>query len=565
MKNQFMTWINRICWCALILALAAYVVKNIFVGADWDEGYAIAMGYRLAMGDKLFLEMWEPHQTSAIFTAFWIKLFLLLTNDVEFLNIYLRVIYFLIHGAISYFVYKTLHKCIFPSQKLIALWVSTVFFVMCPKSIFIPEYSNLHIWFFTVLCMSILWYQCDDTCQKNKINFLLLAGLALTCDVLAYPSMLILYFPLLAYIGFRSKKISHCLVFTIPGLLSLVIFGGYVFSYMTPDQFTEVLPYILNDPSHQVAVGIWNKLSYRVSDLKPIAKILLLTSVAAAVLTPIYTLLKNRKIFSAAIFLFINFILQVGYQFYCWFTSGHGAFYPHFTHCFLLLSGIYCYYRNGRKEKSCFFLMWISIINYWGVMLLSNWGAEFLTPYLITGALGGLVCLGHYLDTRGISLKGKIIPILCAMLIFNNVFGYCWLFIGGETNHSNLFTVSGLFQEGLRKRIYTTYMSAYTYNSKQEIWSEAVPAGSNCIYLGVDQFCYLMGDCRISAASTISTPIYDESLLKYWEINPDRYPDIVVLESGFEARLGDFMREWLENEFPASEIIEYPFFTVYRK
>lgn len=563
MKNQVMTWINRLCRCVLILALAAYVIKNIFVGADWDEGYGIVLGYRLAMGDKLFLEMWEPHQTSAIFTAFWIKLFLFLTNGVEFLNIYLRVIYFLIHGAISYFVYKTLLKCICPNQKHIAFWLSIVFFVMCPKSIFIPEYSNLHIWFFTILCMSILLYQCDDIRQKNRMIFLLLAGLALTCDILVYPSMLILYFPLLAFIGFRSKNIIHCLVFTIPCLLSSVIFMSYIFSYMTPGQLTDVLPYILNDSSHQA--DMWIKLYYRFTDFGPIVKVLLLTSVAAAVLTAIYTLLKSGNIFSIEIFLLIDFILQVGYQFYCWFASDQGAYYPHITHWFLLLSGIYCYYRNEKKEKHCLFLIWISIINYFGVMLLSNWGAEFLMPYLILGVLGGLECLGHYLDTRGISLKGKIIPILCAMLIYNNVFGYCWLFIGGETNHSNILTVSGLYTEGMRKRIYTTYMSAYGYNEKHEIWSEAVPAGSNCIYMGVDQFSYLMGDCRISAASTISTPVYDESLLKYWEINPDRYPDVVVVEGGFDSRLGDVMSEWLENEFAASEVIQYPYFTVYRK
>ena len=52
-----------------ILAIIAYTAKNLFIGADTDEGYGIMVGYRLAMGDRLLLEMWEPHQTSAIFTA----------------------------------------------------------------------------------------------------------------------------------------------------------------------------------------------------------------------------------------------------------------------------------------------------------------------------------------------------------------------------------------------------------------------------------------------------------------------------------------------------------------
>ena len=45
--------------------------KNLFIGADTDEGYGIMVGYRLAMGDRLLLEMWEPHQTSAILRQFY--------------------------------------------------------------------------------------------------------------------------------------------------------------------------------------------------------------------------------------------------------------------------------------------------------------------------------------------------------------------------------------------------------------------------------------------------------------------------------------------------------------
>ena len=63
-----------------ILAIIAYTAKNLFIGADTDEGYGIMAGYRLAMGDRLLLEMWEPHQTSAIFTAVFIRLFVMLTG-----------------------------------------------------------------------------------------------------------------------------------------------------------------------------------------------------------------------------------------------------------------------------------------------------------------------------------------------------------------------------------------------------------------------------------------------------------------------------------------------------
>ena len=66
MKNKKI-W-KKIC----IFAVIVYTLKNLLIGTDTDEGYGIMVGYRLAMGDRLLLDMWEPHQTSAIFTALFI-------------------------------------------------------------------------------------------------------------------------------------------------------------------------------------------------------------------------------------------------------------------------------------------------------------------------------------------------------------------------------------------------------------------------------------------------------------------------------------------------------------
>jgi len=39
---------------------------------------------------------------------------------------------------------------------------------------------------------------------------------------------------------------------------------------------------------------------------------------------------------------------------------------------------------------------------------------------------------------------------------------------------------------------------------------------------------YLLSDCKIATYSTISTPTFDERLLEYWELYPDRYPSLVI-------------------------------------
>ena len=67
----------------------------------------------------------------------------------------------------------------------------------------------------------------------------------------------------------------------------------------------------------------------------------------------------------------------------------------------------------------------------------------------------------------------------------------------------------------------------------------------------------------------IITPSYNESLLAYWELNPDRYPDVVAVESMYGeitvVEPDSFIMQWLENEFQATEIVEYPYLTIYKK
>ena len=54
---------------ALALAAAAAMLRTLYTGLEIDEEYALSLGYRLVSGDRLFAQMWEPHQLSALTTA----------------------------------------------------------------------------------------------------------------------------------------------------------------------------------------------------------------------------------------------------------------------------------------------------------------------------------------------------------------------------------------------------------------------------------------------------------------------------------------------------------------
>ena len=180
-----------------ILAIIAYTAKNLFIGADTDEGYGIMVGYRLAMGDRLLLEMWEPHQTSAIFTAVFIRLFVMLTGGVNYLNLFLRLVFFPIQAGVSVFLYKTIHRTVPQMDENVAALMGLLYYVTTPKSIFIPEYSNLHNWFFALMVLCLLRYfgakDSEGRQTAGELRWLVLAGIFMTCDVLAYPSMVLVF------------------------------------------------------------------------------------------------------------------------------------------------------------------------------------------------------------------------------------------------------------------------------------------------------------------------------------------------------------------------------------
>jgi hypothetical protein len=159
--------------------------------------------------------------------------------------------------------------------------------------------------------------------------------------------------------------------------------------------------------------------------------------------------------------------------------------------------------------------------------------------------------------------------MICVMFLLSEVFGRCLLMIGGEEGSSMTFQVRGISREGVRGGILTSYMNSYRYNNNYELFPEIIPAGSMVLYLGPSSFYYMLGDCRIASPTTISTPEYDESLELYYELHPERFPDVVVMEScyGDVSYFGeeDYIFKWLEEEFQPVEVTDYPYVRVYRR
>lgn len=572
MKNTVK--IKKIWKVICILTIIAYTLKNLFIGADTDEGYGIMVGYRLAMGDRLLLEMWEPHQTSAVFTAFFIRLFVMLTGGVDYLNLFLRIVFFPIQAGVSIFLYKTIRKTVPQIDETVAALMGLLYYVTTPKSIFIPEYSNLHNWFFALMVLCLLRYfgtkDSEGSRVEGKLRYLVLAGIFMTCDVLAYPSMVLVFLGCLVFLFVQKsdKKWKEICAYVLPCVLSAAAMFAYLLSYMTPQRMLEMAGEILGEGSHQTTVG--EKLLGWSTSLGKIALILLcalLASWGIRLFTEKVLRKQLPKLLQTPgmLFLLLTFLIQMGF----WLFSSFNAIYPQLPLMALSLAGGYVYLRRDKTEKLFYELLVLVFVNYVAVLLLSNWEPMLLVTYLIMGAEVGLVCVGCYWQKTAAWGK-KALQILCLCLVLGNAFSYTYLILGSQEYHASVIrNVRGINREGLRAGILTDYMTAYRYNNNLEVWPEAVPDGSTVLYVGPSQFYCMLGEHKQASPDTICSMIYDERLLDYWETNPDRYPDVVVFEScyGDIAQEGDdnFIWNWLMQDFQPTERKDYPYITVFTR
>ncbi len=567
---------ERLWFRVLVAALALYTIKSIFVGADIDEAYGVTLGYRLVQGDRLVWDMWEPHQTSAIFTALFIRLILLLTGgSLHFMTILLRVCFFLVQIGITLYLYQSLKECL----PFLGGWERTLFamvyYITTPKCNYVPEYSNLHMWFSTLLVLFLLQYFGSASRNHGRSRYLVWAGAALACDVLAYPGMVLLYPFCAGMILWKSntgrKRLGELFVFTLPCVLGAGAFVGYLLSYMSLQDIMLVLPAILGDGSHQTGIaeklGVWGA---------GIGEIVLMTAgctvVAMLILAGIRaagdresTAGKDRTVSLVTVW----FAVQTVFQVLCWIDSDYNSGYPQIAYVALPLFGWLCAGRCRRRERAGLMMIGFSLVNYLALNLFSNWKPACLNVYLVMGLLGGLLCLRQYfLEKRG-EAGLKLMRGICILFLLSQVFGRCLLMIGGDEGSSMTFQVRGISRGGVRGGIFTSYMNSYRYNSNYELFPEIVPEGSMVLYLGPSVFYYMMGECRVAAPSTISTPEYDERFALYYELHPERFPDVVVMESCYGDVSyfpeDDYIYTWLAEEFGPAQVEDYPYVRVYRR
>ena len=534
-------------WKYALLAVSLVgTVKIIFFGFDIDEQYAVAMAYRIVRGDRMFLEMWEPHQTSAFFSAAFLWIFVHITGGISYSVLFLRFIGCITQLLISIFLYSTFEKI---STSNAAFIIAVFYYNTIPKNSAVPDFSNMLLWFSTLMFLCLLNFSFAEA-ESHNITFLwlILSGISTSALILSYPTCLLATIPAVAGIYFVSQKqhrLRNMACYLSTCFICGVVWLFYFLSHMSVSDFYNGVLAMLSDGSHSETVGdkIVNNLFY-LRDLLPY--IIIAVLVAFFLQTAVKFLLKKK--YNYGQFLIITFAVE---QLLVWYRTQKRLNFPGVLSYFLLF--LACYYHHlykkddSDRKKLHTSLYFFGIITSW-LLLFAGFLASNTQLYEAIGyiTIGILVFFYYFEKTQNSSLLKKIVIFsIISIAVLHKGFYVAQLY-----GHDTVFVVRQKAESGPMAGIYGRYSDGREYNLRNEIMHTYIPEGSKVLLVSNKTIAYLQGNYEVCNYSTISTPTIDEQLFTYWNLYPNKVPDYIIwdkIAEGYIATNADVNARLLEN------------------
>lgn len=500
-------------------------VKALILEFNIDEQYAISLGYRMANGDKMFLDMWEPHQTSGFVCAIFTKLFLLLAGGVEGLVVFLRLIGIILQIVVSIFLFFTLKKSY---SKEMSFYCALSVFALLPKGIQVAEFSNLFIW--SMVCtMACLWNLYMGS--KKVRTYSILAGVFTCVSILCYPSFLIVVpFYVIAIFKLLGDDAKRTMIYFMGTCIVMgMAYIGYFLLHMSVSEFFFGIKQMMTDGAHDV--DVMERCLFYLEELGLIVLPSLVCVAIAYVIVKIFVknaFLEKRKGFIMVIC--IALLLSIVYQLVVWLNPSDGV-YMHTPLSFYFIAygmGFFCL-KNEKALKWIYFIP--AGVGFFAALLLTNTGIRVTGSYLLPGILAVFCALSSVKTDEKIFTyinKGVAVAFLL-LVLFQRTYLVCET--GGYKE--DIFYVKQKALSGSAENVYCRWLDGTKYNEAAKVFDEYVEEDIAVLCVSYNSLWYLFKDCTISNFSTISTPTFDERLFEYWDIHPDKYPKIVIVDKEF--------------------------------
>ena len=603
----------------MLLGSFLAAMKLIFVDYTLDEEYQIVMAYRHLQGDRLFREMWEPHQTSAFLCAGLIWAYRAVTGTVTGVILFLRFVTLGIQLTLSFWVYRTLARHI---EKGYAFLLALLYFNIVPKNIQIPEFGNMQLWFLTACILLMMKY---DQVQNRKGRWCLLVGvgISLSCEILTYPTCIILFPFFILWILARPgrkrrqenavsadpgrkrrqenavsaesgrkrrqenavfaesgrKRWGDCAVLAGTCALCGGIWFLSVLRHISLQELGDNIGRLLSlDPTHDVSGVTDEKFHNYLVNFAIWGKWLAIIGAVSVLLCMTVRILLRRKgrDMDGKSWLLAHLVTGVMVaecvQIFYWAVRGIGFEYLQIHYLAVWLSAAVSWHWAEGRRKALFWGIMGTLTAYAGVMYISDLAMYYTLPH---GALGIVFAVAVIVFAMEKAMGESARPWACVLIVslcLCAIFGKAYTLRGGKSNNT-ILSVGGIMKEGPAAGILADYMCAYIYNTNYRFYRENLQQGDNVLIvanmvMSVGTTAYLFDNYEVCHYSVVDPTSYDQGLLEYWEQYPEKRPDVIVVDCWFgelkEPR-DNWIMHYIEGDFGYTAVQDGDYVRFYRK
>lgn len=578
-KKDTALYLQKAVICILMILSVIASVTKIFTGFDIDEAYALAIPYRVLQGDRLFADMWEVHQTSFLLPYLFMKLFYFLTGEMAGIVLYMRVMTTLLHLGMSILVYVSVKK-FFGIKREYALLIGLAYYNFLPKWMINMDFSMEQFWFFTlfVICLFCAGIFKEVPREKRSL-WLVVSGLMLALDVLAYPGMVVLYPVTVFLLLFKRKKgkWADVLSLTAGCFVAAVLFFVCIFRYMSPGELLEAVPKVFMDGSHQYdfATKLGLYASQWLEVLVQSAILLVPTLVFVLVFSFIYKRFSWEEkwgglslglLFCVCFEVLVSGLITFAGLFVTWGPFRLQVRYIiQFVMAFCLWKSIYCHKKNGkidgdvsgegkietaagvfnREGTAVLWLLLLSLTAFVGILLASNVGPVSSSSYLIIGnlAFATLILKGAEKKGRGMKVLAYagVVLFMLSLIMCKGYYMRNTEYVPGDISEP-----LSKMQESPMAGIYVPHRDFARYTGDYETIQSHTEDKDQVLFMGTEGLCNLYAHGKIVIPTTISTPAFNEQWVEYFTLYPDKQPTVIFLAKN---TVDDRDKFFVKNEF----------------
>lgn len=610
-RRDIRDYFGKIKVVLIVLSILASL-KMLFFAFGLDEEYQLVMSYRNLRGDRLFYSMWEPHQSSAFLCTLLMRPYLALFGKTGVV-LWLRFCGTLIHLGVSFYLYRVLRDMISRDS---AFLIGLIYYNIIPKQIMMPEFGIMQVWFVTLLSLFLIQYY-DSGVRKR--SYLVFAAFSLVLTILSYPSCLLLYVPAVWIIWRHSGKKRWVDLGIFTGVCALCggLYLGILLQDNTIEGLLQVAGYIVNgDITHSLTLmDKVQKYGKEAAGQAVYCLVIFALARIGAALTITWKRKKKAAVEEREIsgqrlvwIMALTCLIQV----YSW-TIGHIPFEEMqiYVTVFAML-GIFCYRKipgEKRQESLLADCIVLAVFALLAVLYLTDLGLMGSLPHGLTAAVFGMVLVVRYWERTGeteaeveaekagdsaeaeaertgevgtetgkektidrIGQSPGYIYIILLLWAFTMTFGKGYGVRGG-VNYQNVLQSRGILKYGPAAGTIADYMRAYIYNCDYEDLQNMVQDGDRVLIM-VDQVMnlgtirYLFKDVDICHYSVVNPTPYDERLLTYWQMFPEKEPNVIIVDAWYGQLMTDpegWLMRYVEEEFDYTSMEEGRYIRVYRK